>query len=213
MHLSSVITAALDLLFPPSKKEQQIRELYKKDNLSLPQADNPTQSFVHAGVNYRHEKVRNIVQAAKYGSSQTAVKLISTVLYDQLLSVCEQERVFADTLTLVPIPMSHKRKHKRNGNHCRAIVKATTKHDTSGTLRFKSALKKVKETPPQTTLTKKERQSNLSGAFQLKPSINVTNQVVVLIDDVTTTGATFNEAHRALKAGNPERILALAFAH
>lgn len=213
MNVSAIITTLLDAVFPPTKREQRIRTLYQKNNHELPPADDPIHAFIHAATSYRNQDVRNIVQAAKYDNSQVATKLIGKVLYDHLLSICEQKRIFSNSIMLVPIPMSKKRKHKRNGNHSCSITKSIIDYDSSNLLRFAPVLTKVKKTPPQTSLSKEKRLQNLSGAFKAKSSFSLTNKTIILIDDVTTTGATFQEARKKLKPDNPEHILALAFAH
>ena len=51
----------------------------------------------------------------------------------------------------------------------------------------------------QSGLTRKERVSNMKGAFSLKPGAVVRGELI-LIDDVVTTGATLHEAARALNS-------------
>src|SRR5207302_2121636 len=52
----------------------------------------------------------------------------------------------------------------------------------------------------QSTLTAVERLRNVRGAFRASWQWNVKGKTVLLVDDVMTTGATANEATRALLA-------------
>ncbi len=73
-------------------------------------------------------------------------------------------------------------------------------------------LLRSKETPPQTQLPEEERRKNVRGAFSLDPEKSVEGKVLLLVDDVYTTGATVNECSRTLiRAGAKEvHVLTLA---
>ena len=61
---------------------------------------------------------------------------------------------------------------------------------------------RVRQTVPQTDLTRTGRRNNLRGAFAVPHPSRIKNKRVLLIDDVLTTGTTVNECARALrKAG------------
>ena len=53
-------------------------------------------------------------------------------------------------------------------------------------------IKRIKDTKPQYKLTKKERAENLHGAFEVDKSKNL-NKKVLIVDDICTTGSTFEE--------------------
>ena len=53
---------------------------------------------------------------------------------------------------------------------------------------------------------------DITTKFALAPGADVCNKKIVLVDDVTTSGTTFTEAARVLKAGGAKKILALAVA-
>ncbi len=63
------------------------------------------------------------------------------------------------------------------------------------------AIRRFKDTPTQVGLTALQRKDNVRGAFQADPRL-VRNRVVLLVDDVTTSGSTMREcAFTLLEAG------------
>ncbi|MDE1900510.1 MAG: ComF family protein [Alphaproteobacteria bacterium] len=66
-------------------------------------------------------------------------------------------------------------------------------------------LRRIRATPSQGHRKRKERQDNVHNAFALAAGHDVTGKILVLIDDVLTTGATVEECSRVLlKAGARE---------
>ena len=73
---------------------------------------------------------------------------------------------------------------------------------------------KTKETESQTkSKNRAERIKNLEGCFDVKNPEQIKNRNIVLLDDVTTTGATLTEARRALLARGARKVIAIVFAH
>ena len=70
-------------------------------------------------------------------------------------------------------------------------------------------LRRRKNTPSQTGLSRSERKRNLAGAFEIRRRINGT---VIVVDDVYTTGSTMNEIARTLKRAGAERVEVLTVA-
>ena len=76
-----------------------------------------------------------------------------------------------------------------------------------------NALQKVKDTTSQTKAdSRKKRLENLKGCFTADAN-QVLRRNIILIDDVATTGATIDEARRALKAAGARRVIAFTVAH
>ena len=68
------------------------------------------------------------------------------------------------------------------------------------------------ETVPQSTLSLKDRQPNVRGAFSIAPGRTVENLRLLLVDDIYTSGATVNECARALlhRGAREVQVLTLA---
>ena len=54
---------------------------------------------------------------------------------------------------------------------------------------------------------------NLIGSFIVKNKEEIKNRNIILIDDITTTGATLNEARKTLKKAGAKKIVAFTVAH
>lgn len=71
-------------------------------------------------------------------------------------------------------------------------------------------LERVRWTPPQAALGRRDRLGNLVGAFRADSS--VAGKRVLLIDDVMTTGATMAECARVLRVAGAKSVYGLTFA-
>ena len=70
-------------------------------------------------------------------------------------------------------------------------------------------IKRVKDTRPQYKLSRQERIKNLSGAFRVDKE-KYLHLPILLIDDICTTGSTFEEMITALKKEGITDIICLA---
>jgi ComF family protein len=72
-------------------------------------------------------------------------------------------------------------------------------------------LVRTRETRTQVGLTVTERQDNMAGAFQAK-SKNINGKIILVVDDVATSGATFNACAKALLAEGASQIYCFSLA-
>ena len=91
---------------------------------------------------------------------------------------------------IIPVPIYPKREKKRKYNHMNLVGEELARI-TSNSLN-KNLIKRVKDTKPQYKLKRHERLQNLNGAFEVDKS-NYTGKTILLIDDICTTGSTFEE--------------------
>ena len=105
---------------------------------------------------------------------------------------------------LIPVPLHGQRLRTRRFNQAEVIARSLAEELDLDLL---CALRRVRPTPRQATLSRKERLKNLRKAFQINTSPEkLQGRDLVLIDDVFTTGATAQECARSLRAAQPASI-------
>ena len=110
---------------------------------------------------------------------------------------------------LIGVPLSQEKREERGYNQAEEILKAfALSLQTQGvqTEYVEDVLQKPKQTPPQKTLTRVERIKNLQGAFHVHKRTVCVGRIIVLIDDITTTGATGSECAKALLSAGAKEV-------
>jgi ComF family protein len=112
---------------------------------------------------------------------------------------------------LVPVPLHPQRLRERGFNQALLLVRELS-HRTGIPYR-KRLLEKRGRTIPQVHLSGVDREKGVKGAFRLTHGEGVQGKVILLIDDVYTTGATVNECAKVLIAGGAQRVDVFTLAH
>ncbi len=110
---------------------------------------------------------------------------------------------------VVPVPLGQKRLKERGYNQVGLIARPLSL--AMGIAYTPDALSRVRETRSQVGLTKIERQTNIRKAFEAK-EMRVRGRVVLLMDDVATTGSTLSSCTEALYAAGARDVFALTVA-
>lgn len=106
----------------------------------------------------------------------------------------------SDEFQIVPVPIFEKRKKQRKYNHMELV--ATEFAKLSGFDVNFDLIKRIKDTKPQYKLNKAQRMINLAQAFEVYPDKLIQNKKVLLIDDICTTGSTFEEMIKSMNEKN-----------
>lgn len=112
--------------------------------------------------------------------------------------------------TIIPVPISKKRKKTRGYNQSLLIAKEIAQRTNLKLMN--DCLIKTKNIIEQSKLNKEDRIQNIQGVYKLKNMKLIENKKILLIDDIYTTGSTVNECSKMLRIGNPIKIGVLVLA-
>jgi len=151
--------------------------------------------------------LKDLILKFKYKNNFTAGDILSEFLEEYITKNFKYREYI-----ITYIPLSKKAKKIRGFNQCEYIAKKIGR-DLS--IEVLEVLIKQKETKEQKKLKRDERYENIKDAFNIKKGIEVKNYNIILIDDVTTTGATLQEAYKLLKKFEVKdiKLLTLAKSH
>jgi competence protein ComFC len=208
--------ALLRLLFPKTKDEQVLESLSAKILLGIRGRTRPSPLGMRAVLPYRDPLVRTLIWELKYRGNRHAAKLCAEILYrafgPELLRIHEnnssQQKLF-----VIPIPASRETLHERGFNQCERIARIFAEYAPVFELRTDCLLKKSTATHQAKLSEKKKRRENVRNSFFVANSEALVGKDVLLLDDVITTGATMEEARKALLAAGVGRVRAVAVAH
>lgn len=143
--------------------------------------------------------IKNFKYKNKRYLSDTFAEYLSAVYYKNYMS--------ADIVTYVP--MTEKAKRKRGYNQSELLAKSFC---SLTDLPIENVIEKVKETARQAKLDRSGRLKNLAGAFRVSNRKLIKDKTVLVIDDVTTTGATAEVIADKLKRAGAKQVYLLTIA-
>ena len=221
MHFSIFFSSLLDTLAPPRRSERTLRELSDADldALLLPLYTQEGDTAHQALLPYRAPEVAAVVWELKYYAHKKARGLAGRLLAEALVAIAAEE---VGRPVLIPIPMHQRRRKERGHNQtellCEAALQETRKKDfRENVLEYMpDVLLRIRHTVPQQGLPQHRRLKNVKNTMTVSADTEknetLKDRVCIVIDDVATTGATFAEARRALRAAHPRRVYCISLA-
>ena len=150
--------------------------------------------------------LRAIVHAFKYDGRRSLAAPLARLM------AAHGADVIAGAEVAVPVPLHPRRRRARGYNQAADLAARLP-------LPSVEALRRTRHTPSQTGLPAARRHRNVRGAFAparrwplFDPAARVRGRVVLLVDDVATTGATLEACARALAAMGAREVRALTVA-
>lgn len=166
------------------------QERFSVESIALGQAIGP----------YEHT-LRDLVHALKYEGRRSIAPRLAAMM------ATNGAAVLSGADYVVPVPLHPRRQRERGFNQAEDLARGLG-------LPLLRALRRVRATQPQVDLPAEQRQTNVKGAFELRrwPFPGNRRPVIVLVDDVVTTGATLDACARQLKKAGAAEIRALTAA-
>ncbi len=196
-----------DLIYP---KGPVITRLETLDGVGLIKelpASNLNGPWTRAVFNYKDSRVRALIWEIKYRGNKKLIARAAEALLISLRGMRPPNELF-----LLPIPMHAGRRRTRGFNQSALLVEAMLRKDIN-LKNGEGIVEKIRHTEAQSTLPRGKRKINLVGAFRVVNPSLVTDKDFLLIDDVTTTGATFSEISKVLREAGARSVAVLALAH
>jgi len=148
-------------------------------------------------------------------------------MIETLLEELADTLLSSGAIILIPAPLSPARRRSRGYNQAEELAKQMVRLNPEQFVMEAKLIKKIKNTPTQVSLRDRaKRLANLKGAFVVSPNCAISNlkaprdwishslgTIVVIIDDVSTTGTTIGEIRRLLEKAGFHHIYGLVLAH
>ncbi len=148
------------------------------------------------------KNLQKLIRGLKYHNQKDLAYYLAKFMAEYFSRITDK-----NDFEVVPVPIFKKREKKRKYNHMNLVGEEFCRI-TSNTLN-KDLIKRIKDTKPQYKLKRNERVKNLSNAFQVDLS-QYHGKTILLIDDICTTGSTFEEMIKELKRNGINDIICFA---
>lgn len=234
LTLKSIKKLLLDIFFPESciicSKFGEIiceecREEIKKDKANIENLKNI--NWIHANLSYKNQKLKKILFSIKYYYLKSASKYLAKIVYRDFYDFLKDKLSFyvGQELIIIPIPISKKRLIERSYNQSEILIKEIIREikehedlDLEKNIYIDLLIKNKHTIKFAETHSVSERENLIKNAFIVDGKYNkefLENKIIIIFDDITTTGSTFYEARNTLVASGAKRenIFGYALTH
>ncbi len=148
------------------------------------------------------KNLQKLIRGLKYHKQRELAFYLAKFMYEYFKKLGIEGKY-----QVVPVPLHKNRIKKRKYNHMELVAEEFCR--LSGFTPNFELIKRIKDTRPQYKLSRKERMKNLEKAFEADKTKSLSIPVL-LIDDICTTGSTFEEMIKELKKEGIADIICLA---
>lgn len=160
-----------------------------------------------SAASFGNKIVKEAIHKFKYGYIKDLSLPLSILILNHLQIIGLQ---IDRTFIIIPVPITDKKKRRRGFNQSEEMAKTIS--EATGIPLLTDALIKTKETLPQMELKRDERLENIKNCFKIKKEREIKDKMIILLDDVYTTGSTMEECAKTLKQAGAREVWGLTAA-
>ncbi|MBI2625809.1 ComF family protein [Candidatus Parcubacteria bacterium] len=154
-----------------------------------------------ASLSYGDPLARELIHELKYQRVREIAALLARLVTETLKELAPH---LTRDCALVPVPLYPSRMRERGFNQAELLAASLA---TTFNLPLMPAIVRTRRTKPQVELRDPELlKANVAGAFALSRNTHILPKVIVLVDDVATTGATLSACARALRSAGAREV-------
>lgn len=154
--------------------------------------------------------IKSILETPEFGDFQDNILANFSKEEEDGIYLDENRNQKTETV-LIPVPLHKKRRNWRGFNQSFLLSKNIGERFNLPVR--EDILYRTKNTKPQSkTGSKEERQKNIDGAFLCIEPDKAKDKNIILVDDICTTSATFNECAKELKRSGAKSVWGLVVA-
>ena len=150
------------------------------------------------------KELQKLIRGLKYHKQKDLAFYQAQFMYDYFKSLDVLEN---KEFEIVAVPLHLNRIKKRKYNHMELVCEEFSK--LSGFECNFNLIKRIKDTKPQYRLSRTERLQNLDNAFEVDKNAYL-GKIVLIMDDICTTGSTFEEMIKTLQEAGINDIVCFA---
>ena len=201
-HSEQHLCAGCLLELPRTHYENEPNNLLMQHFMEWPEVQRATAYFYY----YKEGNYSHLIHHLKYYDHPETGTYLGRLAATEL----EGSRFFEGIDLIVPVPLSKKRYRKRGYNQCDYIAQGVS--EATGITVHTHCIERVKDTDTQTHKSRTERWRNTENIFRIADANILTGKHILIIDDVTTTGATLHACISALLTVPSTRVSIFALA-
>lgn len=184
-------------------------------NQALTPALKPAEDWISSCYSFKDKRVSRLVWLLKYGNGKRVACIFAPAMAQAMSTIVKNHDTRKEPVVFLPVPISRERRRERGYNQAELLANAITRELSDSRITVETRLitrnqglinqAKIRE--------RGARQKNIANSFSVTPGIVPTSSVIVIIDDVTTTGATLSEMKATLMRAGFVHIYAQTAAH
>ena len=198
-------------------KKILFKEIVDKEKLSLlPHAPLHHERWIFSRYDYQNKDVKKMIRYLKNHEDRELIKALSQELSEVILDYLaeQQELSYFMNPLIIPVPLSKKRLRERGFNQVSFLIKSISKQ-VHAEYRNDILIRKHHTEKQALIRERKKRFENVRGVYAVKngKEKELRGRDIILVDDLSTTGATLLELRKVVRKVGARKVIAVTIAH